>query len=77
MDDKDIEDIINGSSKDSDMDELKKCVAELMKRFDCVQIFASRHEADSGGTVNCHFGSGNWFARYGQVKQWTLIEDRE
>jgi hypothetical protein len=75
VDDQDISDILGGiSTEDSDLKALKKHVEELGFRFDSVQIFATRHEPDSGGTVNCNFGSGNWYARYGHVQMWVKYQ---
>jgi hypothetical protein len=60
--------------QDRDMDLLKKYVAQLGEFFDSVHIFATR--AVNDGTINCQYGSGNWFARYGQVRAWALKEDQ-
>ena len=69
----DIDDMLLG--KDSDLELLKKAVGELGVRFDAVQVFATRYELDSAGTVNCHWGCGNFFARYGHVRQWVVMEE--
>lgn len=42
---------------------------------DVVQIFVCRQENSQGGTVNVALGTGNWFARYGQVRHWLLKEE--
>ena len=44
----------------------------LMEHFDNVQIFVSK-KANDGLTYSCCFGSGNWFARVGQVGEWLEI----
>jgi hypothetical protein len=75
--DDDINDILNGNEENSDMSVIEKHCTELMKKFDTVQLFCSRHEIDTGGTVNCHTGQGNFFARYGHVKQWVLKEEAQ
>jgi len=50
-----------------------KAVAELGEHFDTIQILVTRHASgDEGGTVNISIGVGNWFARYGQAKEWCL-----
>ncbi len=49
---------------------LEKHAQDLGEHFDSVQIFATRHDASEGGTINLSYGSGNWFARYGQVADW-------
>lgn len=30
-----------------------------------------------GGTDRVYVGGGNWFARYGQIRCWLLVEERE
>lgn len=47
----------------------------LMASFDTVQIFATK--AEGGKTEHFHSGDGNYFARYGQIKLWTLLEEIE
>lgn len=51
-----------------DLDIVKKACHQLMKHFDAVQIFATRHEGENTVAVKC--GLGNWFARFGQVSLW-------
>lgn len=70
--DDEIERIINSDDHSGDMEPIKKCVSMLMKQFDTVQIFCTRHEVDSGGTVNCNYGAGNIFARTAQADIWVL-----
>lgn len=57
---------------------LRKACEQLGETFDTVQIFVTRHEAgEHDGTINIHYGSGNWFARYGQVKNWMIRADEQ
>lgn len=61
-----------------DMERLKTTVENLAEHFDTVHIFVTRvsdEEVDEGGTVNACFGTGNWFARSGQIKEWVLKQD--
>lgn len=60
---------------DADLEVVKGHVARLMEHFESVQIFASRRQ--DGGTVNCQYGDGNWFARYGQIHAWAIRQDQE
>lgn len=46
----------------------------LTEHFDTVQIFVTRHESNAIGTVSCNFGTGNFFARFGQIQLW--LEDQ-
>lgn len=63
--------------READIALLRQACDRLGESFDCVQIFASRHmPAELDGTRVVNYGSGNWYARYGQVKHW-LIEHEE
>ena len=64
------------SNHDEDIDEVAKAVGELMKRFDTVQVFATRYSPDDGGTVNLNQGQGNWFARYGHIREWLIRTEK-
>lgn len=55
---------------------VRKCVETLGKRFDCVQIFASKHGKASGKTFHVAAGLGNWYARYGQVTEWVNTNEQ-
>lgn len=61
--------------KERELGIVQSHVAQLAEHFDSVQVFATRHLGDGAGTVKISFGSGNWFARYGQVRQWLVQED--
>jgi hypothetical protein len=43
--------------------------ADLMRHFDSVQIFVTRQEPCKN-TLAFSIGSGNWYARFGQVQEW-------
>jgi hypothetical protein len=50
----------------------------LGEHFDTVHVFVTRHEpAQEGGTINIHKGTGNWFARYGQITEWAIKEEED
>lgn len=64
------------SKSDADLALVKRHVEELGEHFDAIQIFASRYEpALEDGTVNVQMGTGNWFARYGHVRDWLIKEE--
>ena len=54
--------------RDHDESAINRCLLELRKHFDTVQIFVSRQDGMS--TVGGSYGYGNWFARVGQVQLW-------
>jgi hypothetical protein len=53
---------------------VKKHVAQLGEHFDSVQVFCTKDEGEAG-TASVDLGSGNWFARYGQVREWIEQKD--
>lgn len=63
--------------EDQDIVRLQRAVESLGEHFDTVQIFVTRYEPDEsgGGTINVNWGSGNWFARKGQVDNWIMKEN--
>ncbi len=53
-----------------------KALHSLGEHFDSVHIFATRHEpAEAKGTITFNDGVGNWYARYGQIREWLLQAD--
>lgn len=61
-------------TKEKDMAIIKSHVNQLMEHFDSVHIFATR-DHKKGVTMNIQEGLGNWYARYGQVREWLLCEE--
>jgi hypothetical protein len=63
-------------SEDVDMKRIQDALDSLSEHYDSVHIFATRHEAETEkGTVSVQKGFGNWFARFGQVREWLLKQD--
>lgn len=62
---------------DYDIQRVKDALNVLSEHFDSVHIFATKYEGgDNGGTTaKINKGTGNWFARYGQIKDWILCEE--
>lgn len=69
----------NEEQRKADVEMLKQHTQQLSEHFDSVQIFVNRHmPAELDGTRVVNYGSGNWYARYGQVRMWvTDHEERE
>lgn len=61
---------------DEDMEIAERHCRQLMEHFDTVQIFVTREAPDRDGTQHLARGSGNWFARYGQISGWVKRETR-
>ena len=62
-------------NKETELAIVKSHANQLAEHFESVQIFVTRHIGDEQGTVRINYGSGNAFARYGQVRQWLIQED--
>lgn len=58
--------------KEEAQDQLRMACVRLMEMFDSVQIVASRKNEEDQSTDAHFFGLGNWYARYGSVKEWIL-----
>lgn len=64
------------SDESPDMQRLKLAAEALGEHFDTVQIFVTRHEPEvEDGTINAAWSVGNWFTRYGQVREWLIKAD--
>lgn len=60
------------------MERVQKHATELSEQFDSVQIFVTRHEAgEHDGTININLGAGNYFTRYGHVKDWCVRQEEQ
>lgn len=57
--------------------ELESAVSTLLKHFDTVQIFVTVHqkEGEMEQTLDMKDGSGNWYARFGQVRSWLIFQE--
>jgi hypothetical protein len=63
---------------EQDLERVQIAVNGLAEHFDTIEVFCTRHEGGMvDGTVNIHWGAGNYFARYGQIKQWMVSEDED
>lgn len=63
--------------KNRTLDIVKKHAAMLSEHFDTVQIFCSKHDMKNvDGTAGIVWGTGNWFARYGHIKEWMIKTKR-
>lgn len=60
---------------DEDMAILTRHLIQLREHFDSIEIIATRHLNDDDGTVLCHRGAGNWYARSAAIREWVLKAD--
>lgn len=57
------------------MEIIKEATNKLAEHFEDVQIFACSKEDGGEGTSVFRFGTGNWYARYGMIKEWMIYQD--
>ena len=57
--------------------ELENIVSKLRSKFDTVQIFCTKSDVKTGDTGTFINGSGNYYARYGQISKWVIEEEVE
>lgn len=64
-------------SEDNNIQELlDKAAQDLSEHVDSVQIFCTLHQGDATVTAAYDSGSGNIFARIGQIKDWVIRQDQ-
>lgn len=63
--------------QDADIAMVQWHVDKLCEHFGSIHIFATRHESGQlDGTISVNLGAGDWYARYGKVKEWVIIEEQ-
>lgn len=67
--------VIDSEDEDQDVAIVRSHAVQLSEHFDTVQILCTRTSGDVDGTVNVSWGEGNFFARYGQVREWIVKQD--
>lgn len=69
------------SEEDKDLGILKDACSKLGEHFESVHIFVTKSydpdDPQERGTINASWGSGNWFARYGQIRTWIIKQDEQ
>ena len=61
--------------KDKEMARLDAALQTLSEHFDTCHIFCTRHESgELDGTLHLSKGTGNWYARLGQIHEWLIAE---
>lgn len=64
------------TDSEQDMKRLDEALKVLDEHFDTVQIFVTRYDGGGDhGTVHATRSHGNFYARYGQVKHWLMLEE--
>lgn len=61
---------------DKDIERVRKHTSQLSEFYDTAQIIVTKLKSN-GSTRRIAQGSGNWYARYGSVKEWiTEVEEK-
>ena len=68
------------SEPEADLKALKELVDrhahQLAEHFDSVQIFVTRQHGEVASTGSYETGVGNFYARFGQVREWLIIQEQ-
>lgn len=57
---------------------VREAVQKISEHVDAVTVFVTKkRENGNDGTWRMAFGAGNYYARYGQIKQWVIFADEE
>ncbi len=64
------------TNRDEDLEFIRMHAAQLGERFETVHVFCTRHmPTEMDGTVTFQLGVGNWYARYGHIREWMIKQD--
>jgi hypothetical protein len=67
---------MNPNEADTDVKRVQDAIDTLGEWFDTVQIHVTRNTGEKdGNTLSISRGTGNWFARYGQIHDWLIRQD--
>jgi hypothetical protein len=63
---------------DADHEEKQELIQSLIEsitdRFDTIQVFTTSHNRETGDTTYIGMGTGNFYARIGQVDEWARMQ---
>lgn len=63
-------------SEELDKAVVNDAIQKLSEHFDTVQVFTTRYEPNNeGNTIGLQMGQGNWYARFGHIKEWVSKQD--
>ena len=68
---------ISCAENDEDMKWMTDAAIMLSKRFNSVQILATKYDRKTGQTVNVVSGRGDWYARYGVTRAWIDAAEKD
>ncbi len=55
---------------------VKKAALDLGEYADSVQIFISVNAGETSSTISYEFGTGSFYARYGQIAEWMTMQEQ-
>lgn len=67
----------NDEQRDALVKIVQSGVDKLSEHFENIQIFCSNVEEGGRNTFSIQLGSGNWHARMGQVREWTVEHEEK
>jgi hypothetical protein len=55
-------------------DLIQSLIESISDRFDTIQVFTTSHDPTTGETTYIGMGTGNFYARIGQIEEWTRLQ---
>ena len=57
---------------------IKQLMKDMDDHVDCIRVFVSKPSDTKPGTTSCYtMGQGNFYAQYGQIKEWMVWQERK
>ncbi len=53
---------------------IQSLIESISDRFDTIQVFTTSHNPDTGETTHIAMGTGNFYARIGQIDEWVRMQ---
>lgn len=67
----------NRDHESTDMQRMRAALDILAPHFESAQILCTRYDYTQELTVRAELGCGNWYARIGHAKEWTVRSDAQ
>ena len=54
---------------------IQSLIESIADRFDTIQVFTTSHNPETGETAYIGIGTGNVYARIGQIREWLHLQE--
>lgn len=63
-------------TEQEDTAHVQTALDHLKEKFPIVRIFVSKYDEETGYTLDCSMGGGNFYGQLGQITMWLQAHDR-